>query len=107
LKKHIFDKIGGWDENFIGWGGEDDAIAHKLRLFNVKMVKMNYIGYHLYHEDSGGKCESEYSSKHYKDNCTLLDTEYKHTNIDRLKNYISKNKDIGNVNKYKKSQKIA
>lgn len=30
LTKAAFDKIGGWDERFEGWGGEDDAMSHVI-----------------------------------------------------------------------------
>lgn len=44
------DKIHWCDENFIGWGGDDDAVALAAKKLNLKCGKHNvqYL-YHLYH----------------------------------------------------------
>jgi len=48
-KKSSILKIGGWDENFIGWGGEDDWQSRKTILF-LKFKEMPFRCYHLFHE---------------------------------------------------------
>ncbi|MCW3462664.1 glycosyltransferase family 2 protein [Chitinophaga nivalis] len=50
--------VNGYDENFIGWGMEDNDIA--VRLLNAgvrkKFIKMGGVAFHLYHrENSRGK----------------------------------------------------
>ncbi|MBC9931412.1 glycosyltransferase family 2 protein [Chitinophaga qingshengii] len=50
--------VNGYDENFTGWGMEDNDIA--VRLLNAgvrkKFIKMGGVAYHLYHrENSRGK----------------------------------------------------
>lgn len=49
LKKELWLKVGGMDENFIGWGAEDDAFHI---LCKAKLGKTSYVhgyDYHLYH----------------------------------------------------------
>jgi len=100
IKRDIFFKIGGADENFRGWGAEDDAFREKLYKFNVKVKILEYIAYHLYHPETGGKGNSEYIKNNYKNNCDIL-RSIKKMNIIELQEYINKNKELGNLNKYK------
>jgi predicted glycosyltransferase involved in capsule biosynthesis len=44
-------KIGGWSEDFIGWGGEDDFQTIKVNHF-LKWVELKARCYHLYHQRS-------------------------------------------------------
>jgi cellulose synthase/poly-beta-1,6-N-acetylglucosamine synthase-like glycosyltransferase len=49
FKKESLEKIGGWPEEFFGWGAEDDAMSIKVRHF-LKWKEMDFACYHLYHE---------------------------------------------------------
>lgn len=42
-------KIGGWSEDFIGWGGEDDFQSDKVERF-LKFKEMDSRVYHLFHQ---------------------------------------------------------
>lgn len=48
-KKTVWSKIGGADENFKGWGGEDDAIHLSCSFYGVPIVYVPGYDYHLYH----------------------------------------------------------
>lgn len=48
FKKEAVYKIGGWNEDFIGWGGEDDYQSIKVENF-LKYIEMPYNCYHFYH----------------------------------------------------------
>ena len=48
-RKDALMKIGGWNEDFIGWGGEDDYQTMKVKHF-LKWVELKSRCYHLYHE---------------------------------------------------------
>jgi len=47
-------KINGYNEDFIGWGGEDYEFIHRLHLSGVvgKRIKHAAIVYHIYHKES-------------------------------------------------------
>jgi predicted glycosyltransferase involved in capsule biosynthesis len=49
FKKESLEKIGGWPEEFFGWGAEDDAMSIKVRHF-LNWKEMDFACYHLYHE---------------------------------------------------------
>lgn len=47
-------KVNGYNEDFVGWGGEDFEFAHRLHLSGVcgKRIKHSAILYHIYHKES-------------------------------------------------------
>ncbi len=49
-RKDAIYKIGGWCEDFIGWGGEDDYQSHKSKIFLNFYEQMSTTCYHLWHE---------------------------------------------------------
>lgn len=49
FKKSALEKIGGWPEEFFGWGAEDDAMSIKVNHF-LKWKENEFNCYHLYHE---------------------------------------------------------
>lgn len=49
FRKEALIKIGGWDESYIGWGGEDDFQGHKIRVL-LNWTECPYRCYHLHHE---------------------------------------------------------
>lgn len=49
FRKDAFFKIGGYPEEFVGWGGEDDATAIKIKKF-LKWTELKNPIYHLWHE---------------------------------------------------------
>lgn len=48
FKKEALEKIGGWCEDFIGWGGEDDFQSIKIKMF-LKWKEFDNRCYHLFH----------------------------------------------------------
>jgi hypothetical protein len=66
MRRGVYDSLGGFDERFLGWGGEDDAMSWKLsRLVKHSGVATNHIAYHLWHERSAA---SRYFHPHYQQN---------------------------------------
>lgn len=49
FRKDALNKIGGWSENFIGWGGEDDFQTIKVKNF-LTWTELRAKVFHLYHE---------------------------------------------------------
>lgn len=50
-RKDAIVKIGGWCEDFIGWGGEDDFQSHKSKMF-LNWHEQSGTCYHLWHDRS-------------------------------------------------------
>lgn len=42
-------KIGGWNEDFVGWGGEDDFQTIKVKKLGLTYKEMPYRCYHFWH----------------------------------------------------------
>lgn len=49
FKKESIQKIGGWNEDFSGWGAEDDFVSIKVQNF-LNWKELPYKCYHLYHQ---------------------------------------------------------
>ncbi|MFC0559387.1 glycosyltransferase family 2 protein [Halalkalibacter alkalisediminis] len=47
-RKH-FEAVGGFDERFIGWGGEDDAFSHAVNTICGEFVNLKAKIFHLWH----------------------------------------------------------
>ncbi len=94
----IFDKnsiklIGGWSENFISWGGEDDYQTIKVEHF---LTYKELIGkcYHLYHE------KQKIDKDLYSNNLNFLSKVKKYTKDDLIKEINKSYKNNGRKNKY-------
>jgi hypothetical protein len=65
MRRRVYEQLGGFDERFLGWGGEDDAMTSKLsRLAKRSGVVTNQIAYHLWHE----RYPTRYFHRHYQEN---------------------------------------
>lgn len=49
MRKDLWQRIGGMDEGFIGWGAEDDAFHLHCKNNNIKIRYVEGYDYHLYH----------------------------------------------------------
>jgi len=96
FRKDAITKIGGWNEDFIGWGGEDDFQTLKVNLFGLKSKEMPYKCYHLYHERPAPDMNL------YRRNLDLLNRAF-NVKIEDLRTYITNSMIyIGNENKFKR-----
>lgn len=66
VPRENFEKIGGFDERFKGWGGEDDGFASSMDTLCGPHFRMNENLYHLWHER-----ESTRNNPHYSENLKL------------------------------------
>ena len=67
----VFALVGGWDERFLGWGGEDDAMDIKLQRAGITpQVLDRRDGFHLHHRRANGGIEAD---PHYRMNLLLLE----------------------------------
>lgn len=49
VPRRNFEKVGGFDERFVGWGGEDDAFAFSVNTLCGKAVNYDAKVFHLWH----------------------------------------------------------
>jgi hypothetical protein len=49
VPRSVWDKVGGFDERFVGWGGEDVAFAQACRVLTGEPERTEGPVYHLYH----------------------------------------------------------
>ena len=81
FKRSAYEKLGGFDERFIGWGGEDDAMStYKIPLLNNAYVNEDS-AYHLWHERSGNDSRLQ---PNYNNNLKLLKEYYNYSKKDIL-----------------------
>lgn len=53
IKKSCLSYMNNWCEDFEGWGGEDNAMTHKVLTMLDKTKKFDFIVYHLFHTSEG------------------------------------------------------
>jgi glycosyltransferase involved in cell wall biosynthesis len=94
FSRSCLEDIGGWDERFRGWGGEDDAISVKLQKYNKRITTLNYTCYHLYH---GRTIYDKNKHENYQNNVKLLHDIESMENVSIDSNVFLK---MGDINKY-------
>ena len=68
LPRKYFEKVGGFDERFKGWGGEDDAFQMAVDTLCGHYYRIETAMWHLYHPKG--------SKEHSSNNCRILDEFY-------------------------------
>ena len=70
IRADAFARLGGWDERFRGWGGEDDALTYKVQRARLPTVELDErAALHLWHPRV---VEAMSGQPHYRSNCELL-----------------------------------
>jgi hypothetical protein len=71
ITRAAFASVGGWDERFRGWGGEDDAMSYKLERARVPGIELTQRpALHLHHARAP---EQTTGQPHYAPNRALLE----------------------------------
>jgi predicted glycosyltransferase involved in capsule biosynthesis len=65
-RKH-FEAVNGFDERFVGWGGEDDAFAYSVDTICGQHHRLDKEIYHLWHPNS-----KKYGNPNYENNYKLF-----------------------------------
>ncbi len=95
FKKEAITKIGGWNEDFIGWGGEDDFQTMKVKHF-LTWTELKYKCYHLYHSKDNP------DMKWYQRNLQILSGAANVSKEELARQINISQQKIGMVNKYDK-----
>jgi hypothetical protein len=70
IRRSAYERLGGQDERFLGWGGEDDAMSIKvLTLLDKTATLAGATAYHLHHTRRGADIGGD---RRYRDNVDLL-----------------------------------
>ncbi|MFP4209111.1 MAG: galactosyltransferase-related protein [Wenzhouxiangella sp.] len=81
ISRHAFLDMGGWDERFVGWGGEDDAMSYLLERSRVPGIELDLRpAVHLFHPRNISETVKQPS---YTSNLRLL-AEYRTLSDDQL-----------------------
>ncbi|MDR5748854.1 glycosyltransferase [Caballeronia sp. LZ029] len=80
VRRDFLQRYGGMIEGFLGWGGEDNAWIHKVRLLGrlaITSCTDHHVA-HLYHPASGGlnPASAMQGNPHYDHNIQLLEQVY-------------------------------
>lgn len=90
-----FQRIGGWDEEFEGWGGEDEAIESRIYKF-LRHQRFDDRAFHLFHQPA------QVDPNLHRKNVEIMHRIF-NLKGDELEKYCSQNlKNIGKTSKYEK-----
>ncbi|MGB3672886.1 MAG: glycosyltransferase family 2 protein [Candidatus Nanopelagicales bacterium] len=68
-RRELFESVGGFDERFIGWGGEDDALSVKYARSGARLgINAGRPAYHLWHD----RPVARYTHANYRANVERL-----------------------------------
>lgn len=98
VTRDAFDKIGGWDERFEGWGGEDDAMSHVIYT-HLRSTTLHIPFFHIDHprEFVNGNNQPQYAkNKALVEEILTRNGPAFHRYLDQLKSTES-----GDIEKYK------
>lgn len=100
FRRHSYFRIGGWDENFRGWGGEDDAQTFKIKKI-LKCFEFQNPAFHLNHSRNQATGNGTPHHQLYKNNVDILNRVSSYNEAE-LNMYISNLLVVnGNENKYR------
>lgn len=98
IRKSSYLRLGGQDERFLGWGGEDDAMSVKINLLEQTATNQSGRAYHLYHEPPSAQVADD---PNYHQSIRLVQ-EYHQMSRQRLESLCrAQTKTMGNPKKYK------
>ena len=96
FKKSCLESMAGWNEDFWGWGVEDDAQSYKVFTLEKKSLQCENKCYHLYHDRSAPDQQLYYRNFNVYKQFVQLDKQM-------MEKYVTSIKDkFGDINKLNK-----
>jgi len=59
VPRNIYEQINGFDEKFVGWGGEDNAFYHAAKIVGGDVLRMEGDVFHLWHKPASRAHQTE------------------------------------------------
>jgi hypothetical protein len=105
MRAAAFRQLGGWDERFRGWGGEDDALSYLLQRQQLSTLEFDERpALHLWHPRSPARSLAD---PDYQNNCALLE-RYRRYSTQELQRFVEVNRQaIGHSKKYEPQEPSA
>ncbi len=102
IRRQAFLELGLWDERFLGWGGEDDAMSFKLQRARVSAMEFDSRpAVHLHHERAAPAVGGALAHADYGNNVRLLQRYRDYTDEEISRLYEMGRQVHGNMNKYR------
>lgn len=99
LARPTFVRVGGWDERFRGWGGEDDAMSYKLERYRAPAVELDRRpALHLHHARPSAMTMGQ---PHYESNRAVLADYARLTDLEMARMAEVQMQIIGHHEKYR------
>ena len=100
IRRDFFETIGGFDERFYGWGGEDDAFSIKAEALTTRAaIARNSFAWHMWHPRAIDREDPNYFR-----NVQIL-KEYRRLDITGIREMIEHHKgSLGLINKFEVNQ---
>ena len=98
VRRALFESLGGFDEKFLGWGGEDDAMTIKLQALSRNThIVTGRTAYHLWHEKNP---QRRFGQPFYPRNLARVQ-HYQRLDLATLQSLCdSQRRSMGNIHKY-------
>jgi hypothetical protein len=99
IRRDAYLGIGGFDERFLGWGGEDDAMSAKIRRMRIATVEIDaQPALHLWHPRPR---ESTFGQPNYNANVALLDVYDRYSDAELAQLCEMQRETMGDLHKYR------
>jgi len=99
IRRDAYLRIGGFDERFLGWGGEDDAMSARIRRMGIPTEEIvTQPALHLWHPRSR---ESTFGQAHYKANVALLADYDRYSDAELARLCKAQRQEMGHLQKYR------
>jgi hypothetical protein len=99
IRRDAYLGIGGFDERFLGWGGEDDAMSAKIRRMRIPIAEIDaQPALHLWHPRSR---EATLGQPHYAANVALLAEYDRYSDAELARLCEAQREAMGDLHRYR------